>query len=625
MSIRARVPKLIEYPDLWQEPFSGWEIPMRPEPNVRFRKSMLLRAENDSELQDFLLYNCRRSFSFWANLFVWTYRQSRFDAQGRQTALTGDASLSPWICWPVHDKLHAYVSWCVKEGRDLVIDKSRETKLTWHMTAEAAHQLIFVPNSTSLLISRKQDLVDSHDPDSLFFRLRFILSMLPEWMVPPLTSTFMHLGNKLLGEDAPWSIDGESTVDSVGVGGRKTFVGIDEASRNRHLEAIWNATKSTSRTRIAWSTPLGPGFFKDLCVGEAGAGAVRFTIDYRYHPEMGRNPEVRNDDAQGTYTGQAGIPFVWTPWLENEVMVQRRSKRDIAQNIFVNHDDAGQNAFDIDVLNRQRTAAEHLNAQTPPITGDLVTSLSGEARDVAIRKKDISELKFHARDKGRGSLTLYMPLVNGRPPQNRAYCMGADISNGLSGSNTVVKIGDAITGEVVGIFVSSALGAEQFGRVFCELGHWLGGMRGCAYMIWEANGPGQSVEKVVRDLRYPRFYTDEQGNTGWWNDPYTMIEAIEGLRAAYSSNRLQERCVDTLRECGDYIWIAGPRIICGRLREDRDAQATHGDRVIATMLMWKSMEKAPRMQEVPVVLGSRVVAERIKAIKQRDKPKPDDD
>ena len=150
-------------------------------------------------------------------------------------------------------------------------------------------------------------------------------------------------------------------------------------------------------------------------------------------------------------------------------------------------------------------------------------------------------------------------------------------------------------------------------------------MRGSGYIIWEANGPGQNVEKGVRDLRYPRYFVGDHGGAGWWNDAISMIEAIESLRTAYAANRLIERCTDTLRECGDYIWAAGPKIICGRLREDRDALATHGDRVIATMLMWKIMEKPPHVADAPIVVGSRAVAERIKYVKEREKPKRVDD
>jgi hypothetical protein len=605
------LPNPLVHPDIRTD--LALPIHQEPEAKLRDRRKIIAAAENDRDLQLMLIAESRRSISFFAEWFVSTFQQTEIDASGKQTAYKGEASMQPWETWPIHERLHEKLEWCLREGQPLIIAKSRDMRVTWWLLIETAWHFVFEKRLfTSLLMSRLQDLVDSKDPDSLFYRLDYILNRLPWWMYCWDEKTFCNFTQTFTRS----SIDGSATTESGGVGGRKDMIIVDEAARHPRLQELWDATRDTCQCRIANSTPKGPGPFKDLYQ----SGLPVFTAMYYHHPLKGRGAEWRTDET-GLYTRQKGKRYIWTPWLEHEIVVGKRSAQDVAENIMMDFDVAAGQVFDGDVLARLRSAA----AENPPsLHGVLVHKKDGHERDISLAAGSVTDIRFESRGDGRGQLTMWVDLVDGRPPADRAWCIFADVSNGVSSSNSVAAIGDANTGEKLGMWVSSTTDPSEFARVLAMLGLWLRGTSGPAMIGWESNGgQGQIVtEHLVKRLKYPRCFRDaEKGEFGWHNTKERKAMFIESLRVAMGRNEFLELDEQTLIEAGDYIWTPSGTPEPVKLREDREARGTHGDRVIATAGLWLVMQRQGVPKVAETLPESQSVAARFAKFKASRKPK----
>lgn len=584
------LPNPLAYPAVREDlPLS---VPQDPLGKTRWREKILRRAETDLEFRLWLIDRWRESPAFFAECCIWTFRQTTIDKQGRQTAYKGASAMQPWETWPVHDRVAEKIKWCYREGEPLVIAKSRDVRMTWWLLILQIHSFVFEPKLwTCLNMSRLEDLVDSKDPDSLFYRLEYMLSRLPPWLQMHQPKTFANLTNA----HTLSAITGAATTGSGGVGGRKDMLMVDEAARHPTLQELWDATRDTCQLRILNSTPFGPGPFKDLFMS---GQFPTFTAAYYDHPLKGRGAEWRTDET-GKYTRTKGKRFIWTPWLEHEV--SRRTPADIAANIMIDFDVASGQVFDGDVLVRLRDFASRYGVTA---AGVLRHARDGHERDLSIQRRERGEIRWEGRDEGRGNLTLWFEPANGQPPASRNWCIFADVSNGLSQSNSVAAIGDANTGEKLGMFVSSSTDPAEFARVLAMLGLWLQGPNGPAVVGWESNGPGAVVEEhLVRRLKYPRAWVDpDTGKVGWHSDRTRKTQLLENLRAAYSRNEMTEPDEATLIEAGDYVWTPGGGMEPVKLREDRDARGTHGDRVIATAGLWMMMkQQSPTKPKVPQV------------------------
>jgi len=227
----------------------------------------------------------------------------------------------------------------------------------------------------------------------------------------------------------------------------------------------------------------------------------------------------------------------------------------------------------------------------PGHTGNLRHAKEGYDRDESLRSKVAKDIKFV--DAANGSLKLWCPLLNGRPPQDTAYVMGADVSNGLSSSNSAATIIDVIAGARVGTWASAQCDPVEFSRVLVQLALWFGGRGGSAMICWERNGPGMIVGKYLAELSAPRLYSGEDGQAGWYNNRQSKRVLAEELALAYQRGRFRDSDPQVLEEAADWIHKAGDWVGPSRLaRQDSEAQATHGDRVVATMIAWHIAEHA---------------------------------
>lgn len=270
---------------------------------------------------------------------------------------------------------------------------------------------------------------------------------------------------------------------------------------------------------------------------------------------------------------------------------------------------ADENAvFDHDVLDR------HLALCRPPrYCLRIGHRLDGAARDVSIaeRKTDQITIKPYPipvnAQAAQNRLLWWGALKHDhdtdtlRPPQDRVYVLSCDISGGNGASNSVIGIADRNTRTKVGEWVSATISPGGLARVLAILGLWVGGLRGHGHLIWEANYPGPHFgRQLSRVLNYPSLHRRERTpdtassatseRLGWWNDRWSKRDAVEALRDAYARDEFANPSEQAIQEAMQWLrWPSGD-MGPGHLQEEsQDAKQTHGDRVIADMMLVMGM------------------------------------
>lgn len=598
--------------------FGTMIVPKNRVKNLEFRKRLIEEAESNPEKQAAIKAVCRESCLFWINTFCWTYLQLHVNDGGKMAAVIGGRGAHiPFITWPVQDEVVIDLERCIRDGRDVAVDKSRDMGLSWLILTVFHWFWQFHKDVNFLEVSRKLDLVDSGEPDSLFWKHDYLLKHQPPWLVPnprAIKRTTTPLP-KLLNYEMGSSIVGQSTTGDVGHAGRRTAVLFDEAARIRELKTAWEGAASMTTCRIANSTPRGPVFFSKL-VRSPAVHTIR--VPWWDHPEKGKGRHQYFDKAKGKVV-------VTSPW--RDMQIERAvTSREIAENIDLDHAGAGFVFFDADVLTRQMMAYAR---QAPTASG--VLSFKGTRnyshRDVAIREKSVDYFDFTVAQNGPWRLWIELEedgMGRLRPPQNRSYVIGADVAGGTGASNSVLSVFDRTTGWKVAEFASNQTPPDELARIMCMAGYWFGGTKSMAFLCWEANGYGSVCGKHIVQLGYPWVYRTlaEQGKRatrkhtkwpGWWSNEQTKVDMLGDYRSALARDEYKNPSQEALDEAADYIWYEGGGVGPGELSQEKgDAKKTHGDRVIADALSWHASKYAPRSnvrkRDVPV--GS--IAERMR-------------
>lgn len=166
----------------------------------------------------------------------------------------------PFMLYP---RQREYIEWLYnrwKGKEDGLVEKSRDTGLTWLCCAFAVCVWLFEEGQTVSFGSRKEDLVDKiGDPDCIFEKMRIILRNLPNEFLPTgynerKNATFL----KIINPDNGTIIKGEAG-DNIGRGGRSSIYFKDESAFYERPDKIEAALSQNSDVKIDVSTPNGTG------------------------------------------------------------------------------------------------------------------------------------------------------------------------------------------------------------------------------------------------------------------------------------------------------------------------------------------------------------------------------
>jgi hypothetical protein len=198
-------------------------------------------------------------------------------------AETGKKTTIPFVLFK---RQREFIDWTVErwQGReDGLVEKSRDMGISWLCCAIAVWMWLMKPGTAIGFGSRKEEYVDAlGDPKSLFWKLRFLINLLPRELRPAGYDEKKHAPHmRILNPENGSVITGESG-DNIGRGNRVSAYFVDESAFLEHPESIDAALSQTSNCRIHVSTPNGSGnpFYRKRHSGKISV----FIFDWRDDP-----------------------------------------------------------------------------------------------------------------------------------------------------------------------------------------------------------------------------------------------------------------------------------------------------------------------------------------------------
>lgn len=603
-------------PAEWVSP-AGFVVPLDPDKNLSFRASLLAAAERDKAFQTDIYTACSQSPEFFILALCFTLRVFESNDEGKQ--VQASSQHVPFCLWPIQLQLIAKLHDKMLNGGELLVDKSRDMGATWLHIAAIAWFFLFRPGYSTLMISRKEDAVDQldgqarnypkgslADPGTLFGKIDYLISRLPEWMLPTMTRKKMHLVNVSNGS----RIDGESANATAGSSDRRATIFLDEFSKVEEAASIKRSTKDVTACRLVCSTPNGAGttFSKWRNSGQIEV----FAAMWWHHPEKAKGLNIRQD--------KMGRWRIHSPWYDREC--ETRSPKEVSIEIDADHTGSGDTFFEAQVLEAHR----RIHARPPRRHGQVIwrKKLTEEDMVAAIRKGDASRVMLIPS----GPMKLWVDLVNNRLDQSKTYIMSVDIGKGQGASNSVINISCVETREKVAEWADANTPPYELARVVCAMAIWVGGRSKQPLVIYENNGdPGLDFgNQFVKVYHYPNVYFDRASGTlrqktgkryGWRSNSDKKAEALGSLRRAYAHGRYVNRSQEALAEAATYIhYEAGGIGPAELVQESASARKCHGDRVIADMLAVWLLQDAGRIPKTETGNKLRCFGNRLDAFKK---------
>lgn len=606
----------------WVCPLTGLEVPKVAEDNLKWRLSVMEAADADESIREDIYTACSQSVLFFINAFCFTFRvfEPGADGENRQAK----HQHLPYLTWPIQDIHILKIENAIANGEELLTDKSRDMGATWDHIAVYVHRLIFRSNEHHLMISRKEDAVDQldgqaksypfgnlADPGTLFGKIDYILSRLPEWMLPRLGRKSMHVVNLDNGS----RVDGESSNASAGSSDRRKSIFMDEMAKMKEAESIKRSTRDVTACRLVCSTPNGAGtaFSKWRMSGQIPV----FVLAWWDHPEKGAGRYAVKD--------KLGRWQIRSPWYDSECL--KRSPKEVAVELDMDHVGSGDTFFESVILEQHKK----INCRSPRGSASIVfkKKLNEDEITAALNKGTTSVVVRTPA----GPWKLWCDLVNGRPDQSKTYIISIDIGKGQGASNSVMNVSCVETREKVAEFADANTPPHELARLACAAALWFGGRTKRPLIIWENNGdPGFDFgRQLVHVYRYPNIYFDKQTGTlrqkkgkryGWRSNQEKKAEALGLLRRAYAHGLYVNRSEASLVEAASYISYESGGIGPAELVNESDStRKAHGDRVIADMLFIWALADAGRKMTPQGEHPLRCFANRLDAYRKAQKEK----
>jgi hypothetical protein len=490
-------------PRLWTCPVTGLQVPKDVVANLRWRADLLAAAESDPELQQDLYTACSQSSLFFVNAFCFTLRIFEADEDG--LAKQADHTHLPYVTWPIQDRHILRIEHGIDEGESLLTDKSRDMGATWDHIVAYVHRFLFRGDESHLMLSRKEECVDLLDgqpknyphgtlanPGSLFGKIDYILSRLPEWMLPRMLRKNMHLVNL----DNRSRIDGESSNATAGSSDRRTSIFLDEMAKMKEGESIKRSTKDVTACRLVCSTPNGAGtaYSKWRLSGKIAV----FILPWWEHPEKGLNRYAKQDEL--------GRWRIRSPWYD--IRCESDSPKEIAIELDMDHVGSGDTFFEGTIIEQHRKLFAKPPKRTMAI--QFIKKTSDDAIPEILRKWELGRVSFGGM---KGPWKIWCELLKGRPDQTKSYTLACDIGKGQGASNSTCSIMCNETREKIAAYADANTPPYEFARLVCAAAIWCGGRNKRPLVIWENNGdPGFDFGRhIVHVCQYPNIFFDKAG------------------------------------------------------------------------------------------------------------------
>jgi hypothetical protein len=564
--------------------------------NLKFRKQLRQACVTDDSKRQRIFAACKADPLFFFQAFCWLYepRPKKGD-DGKDLP-----QVFPFIAWdhqvPIMRLIHENLGF-----NDIGIEKSRGEGMSWIIVLFATWEWIFNDMASIGLVSKDENSVDNpDDPDSLMWKIDFLISKMPRWMVGDKDVDWKRDRGKHVIKNLRngATISGYAATANVGTGGRKKWFGMDELSKfpRPQDKAAMASTQHVTNCRMVVATPNGADGEYYKMMHEPSGSLARGKMHWTDNPSKNRglyrlvngravaidpeNPLPPSYQAMSQDVlelldrlrkrGYQVDKTIRSPWYDRECDRPAATPQNIAQELDIDYGGSAFRIFGDDCLSKaESTICNEV------LVGDL--DYNEETLDPVFDTVD------------KGPFRLWMPLDSRRMPPMHQYVVGCDLCSGLGGSYTsnssMIAI-DMVTNEQVLEFASNTTPPSDMADLAIATCMWLND----AYLAWETNGPGQGFTKRVIERGYPNVYyrtsqtkrkRTKTKELGWLTSMASKEAMFEALRSAIRTGALVIRSRELYGELGQYI-RKGEKIFNSlSINAPDDSQgASHGDRVI---------------------------------------------
>lgn len=558
-------------------------VPKKMKPQIRWRLLVRRKALEHPSVQAELLKACEDDPLFFINVFCWILEPR----QGEEAS-----GMIPFNTWEHQDPVIASIAYYFGQ-RHVIGDKSRAQGASWIMCALFVWAFIFKDHCILGLGSKDESTADDVDnPESLGWKIDFLLGMLPDWMTPNFErKASKHTWSNL---DNGSYIKAYAATAGIGRGGRYTWFFLDESAffpQGSDREAVANLIETTNGL-VMLSTPHGMDNEHYDRVHEPGPW-LRVILDWKDNPYQNRGMyQARNGNLHvldREYKFPPDYKYkldgrMRSPWYDNKCEEHGNNMLYIAQELDREYSGSMGRPFSKNILERG------LQTCVKPVHTGMLFYREGEPWNT-------DEMTFVHGDAYR--FDLWQPLDQyGFLPQ-RDYVMGMDLSAGVGGelsSNSVMSIFTKDTREQVGEFATNTIPPVEFAQLAVAVAYWLGRGRAKTYLIWEKQGPGVPFTKEILRLGYPNLFYQHQGEElrryakrsdkpGYHNSNRMLV--LAPLVSALTNGDVTFKSRTMLEEAGMYTFDVSGKPHHPRSKTARDGSAkgeNHGDRAMAAGL-----------------------------------------
>lgn len=585
--------------------------------NLRWRAAIIERCQKDREFFADILRRCEASPIFAINLWYYTYKVKHVFPDGREYEEPASGLRNhPFITHPFQDYVLLEMERWRVEGIHGAILKSRAVGASWINAALAAHGIQFSRERQVMFMSSTEDRVDkSNDPDSLFWKIRYMLGIgaiakSNNFMPPPLHEHIRDAFCNINSDETGSSVTGEATAQRSAHGQRRSRIVVDEAQLIRECRDIYGGAQPGASSVVLQGTALAGSYFNEYCAQLRTEVPDRTGfIEWPWYTDPRLMEGLRVDDDPDNPDGFT------SNWLERQK--DGKDPRWLAENIY--RDLAGSGTMFVSPATiRQHTARYAVGVK--PRRGMIVWSDDSSPGnlydgDETLRKRDVRKMRWQDREDGPFSIVDTLP-VDGfmgfpRPPQDCLNVAGADIGLGVGSSYTVFYLADALRRKFTMEFRSNIYSPEDAARMMVAMAIFCGGVQDYPPLCWEANGPGIPFgEMIVKRLRWPAYYRDQMEQRdgekstkryGWHSSDSKKFQVLSRLRDAVAIGDKGRGIVipfaDCLRELSEFV-VADNQMAPVHAKKQFQGtaeRAQHGDRAIAAALAVRMVDRAPQI------------------------------
>ncbi len=254
--------------------------------NVDHRAGVIVNADGDRYYQQFQIELCRSSILYFCNTFCFT-----FDPR-----LPPARRVLPFVTFEFQDDLLTWMVWLINDEHDGLSEKSRDMGMTWCSAVVSVWLSVMFEHEHGYFMTLKEDDVDDRTVDSIFGKIRFLISALPEWMRAGWQENKQGVDNKMLLNfpNTESAIKGILSGGTAGRSGRSRYLFCDEFAHIEGSTEVQEAISTLASSNIYMSTPKGWG--NEFARMAHEPNTIKKTLHWTLHPQKNEMWHARERD-----------------------------------------------------------------------------------------------------------------------------------------------------------------------------------------------------------------------------------------------------------------------------------------------------------------------------------------